>query len=106
MPNYIYVSLQDEDKVLMFRLDSGTGTLTPQGALPLQGGPSAMAMSPDRKVLYVSHRNVPGISSYQIDPNSGALTQTGSATPEAAPISSRLTAKVGSCWEPITRALT
>jgi 6-phosphogluconolactonase len=44
-----------------------------------------MAMSPDRKVLYVSHRNVPGISSYQIDPNSGVLTQTGSVTPEAAP---------------------
>ena len=85
MPNYIYVSLQDEDTVLIFRVDSGTGTLTPQGALPLQGGPSAMAMSPDQKVLYVSHRNVPGISSYQIDPHSGALTQTGSATPEAAP---------------------
>jgi 6-phosphogluconolactonase (cycloisomerase 2 family) len=69
MPNYIYVSLQDEDKVLIFRLDSGTGKLTPQGALPLPGGPSAMAMSPDRKVLYVSHRNVPGISSYQTPPS-------------------------------------
>ena len=85
MPNYIYVSLQDEDKVLIFRLDSGTGKLTPQGALPLPGGPSAMAMSPDRKVLYVSHRTVPGISSYQMDPNAGALTQTGAVTPEAAP---------------------
>ena len=49
MPNYMYVSLQDEDKVLIFRLDSGTGTLTPQGVLPFQGGPSAMAMSPTRR---------------------------------------------------------
>ena len=41
-------------------------------------------MSPDRKVLY-GHRNVPGISSFRIDPDTGALTQSGTVAPEAAP---------------------
>jgi 6-phosphogluconolactonase len=44
-----------------------------------------MAISPDRQVLYVGHRNVPGITSFRIDPQTGDLTQSGTVSPEAAP---------------------
>ena len=63
MPYYMYVSLQDDDKIVVFTMDAGTGKLTPKGEVPVSGGPSPLTMSPDRKVLYVGHRTVPGISS-------------------------------------------
>src|SRR5437764_3491683 len=85
MPYYMYVSLQDDDKIVVFTMDAGTGKLTPQGAVPVSGGPSPLTMSPDRKVLYAGHRTVPGISSFRIDPATGALTQSGTVSPEAAP---------------------
>src|SRR5882672_2867876 len=85
MPYYMYVSLQDDDKILRFTMDAGTGTLTPTGEVPVAGGPSPLTMSPDRKVLYVGHRHVPGISSFRIDPDTGELTQSGTVSPEAAP---------------------
>jgi len=31
MPYYIYVSLQDDDKIVVFTMDARTATLTPQG---------------------------------------------------------------------------
>ena len=77
MATYMYVSLQDDDKVLIFGVDSGTGKLTAKGEVPAVGGPSASAVSPDRTVFYVGHRNSKEISSFQIDPNTGGLTLIG-----------------------------
>jgi 6-phosphogluconolactonase len=85
MPTYLYVSLQDEDKILMLAMDAATGHLTPRSEVPVAGGPSPLAISPDRQVLYVGHRNGPAISSFRIDSDSGGLTPSGTVTPEAAP---------------------
>ena len=85
MPYYMYVSLQDEDQIRVLTMDAETGHLTPQGEVPVAGGPSPLTISPDRKVLYVGHRTVPAISSFRIDPDTGGLTQSGTVAPEAAP---------------------
>src|SRR5947209_14699025 len=85
MPYSLYVCLQDEDKILVFSLDSGTGQLTPQTEVPLAGGPSVMAISPDRQVLYVGHRGSPAISSFRIDQSTGGLTPQGRVGTEHAP---------------------
>src|SRR3989442_14430116 len=85
MPYYMYVSLQDDDKIRTFTMDAETGHLTPKGEVPVSGGPSPLTLSPDRKVLYVGHRNVPAISSFRIDPDTGGLTQSGAVSPEAPP---------------------
>jgi len=63
MPYYMYVSLQDDDKIATYTMDADTGTLTPKGETPVEGGPSSLAISPDRQVLYASHRNSMAISS-------------------------------------------
>ena len=63
MPYYMYVSLQDDDKIRILTMDAATGQLTPKGEVPVSGGPSPLTISPDRKVLYVGHRNVPGSAS-------------------------------------------
>ena len=85
MANYMYVSLQDDDKVLVFSMDAQSGNLTPKGESPVSGAPSALAISPDRKVLYVGHRNSKEISSYRIDQDSGGLAQNGIVSVEAGP---------------------
>ncbi len=85
MAHYVYVSLQDDDKVLVFTMDTQTGKLTPTGEIPVSGAPSALAISPDRKVLYVGHRNSNQISSYRIDQDSGGLAQNGIVSLEAGP---------------------
>ncbi len=77
MATYMYVSLQDDDKVSIFGVDPATGKLTPNGEVSAAGGPSASAISPDRKVFYVGHRNSKEISSFGINPNTGGLTLIG-----------------------------
>jgi 6-phosphogluconolactonase len=80
----LYVCLQDEDKIVAYTMDAETGQLTPQDAVPVAGGPSGLALSPDRHVLYVGHRGQPAISSFRIDPATGGLTPQGTvASPDA-----------------------
>jgi 6-phosphogluconolactonase len=85
MPYSVYVCLQDEDKIAAFAMDAGSGQLTPQAEVPARGGPSVMALSPDRRTLYVGHRTQPTISSFRIDPDSGGLTLLGTVVPAHAP---------------------
>ena len=85
MPYSLYVSLQDEDKIVTFTMDADTGQLTPQADVPLSGGPSVLAISPNRQVVYVGHRSVPTISSFRIDHRTGGLTLQGTVPQEHAP---------------------
>ena len=71
MPHSLYICLQDEDKIAAFAIDADTGRLTPQAEVPAAGGPSVMAISPDRRTLYVGHRTMPAISSFRIDHGTG-----------------------------------
>ena len=85
MPNYMYVSLQDDDKVLVFGLDPGSGRLTQKAEVTVIGAPSASGISPDQKVLFVGHRNSQEISSFRIDPDTGGLTLISKVSVQAAP---------------------
>src|SRR6266480_780991 len=85
MADCLYVCLQDEDKIACFAIDAGTGKLTHQADVPVASGPSVLAISPDRRVLYVGHRTEPAISSFRIDPAIGALTRQGSVSAADAP---------------------
>jgi 6-phosphogluconolactonase len=85
MACYMYVSLQDDDKIAVFTMDAGTGKLTPTSEVPVPGGPSPLAIRPDRNVLYVGHRGSSAISSFRIDQDTGGLSQNGTVALEAAP---------------------
>ncbi len=85
MPYSLYVCLQDEDKIAVFTMDADTGRLSPQAEVPAAGGPSVLAISPRRDVLYAGHRTRPAISSFRIDPATGGLTPQGTVSPEHAP---------------------
>ena len=85
MPDSLYVCLQDEDKIAAFAIDGDTGRLTPRADVPAAGGPSVMAISPDRKTLYVGHRTRPAISSLRIDQATGGLSLLGTVSQADAP---------------------
>ena len=85
MPEALYVCLQDDDKIAAFAIDAGTGRLTPQSEEPAAGGPSVMAISPDRRTLYVGHRTQPAISSFRINQSTGSLSLLGTISQEHAP---------------------
>ena len=86
MPYYAYVSLQYDDKILVFKMDAGTGKLTQQAAVPVSGGPAALAVDPDRKFLYVGRRVALDIASFRIDHADGGITQIGSAPLQGVPV--------------------
>ena len=83
MPTYLYVSLGDDDKILVFTVNTETGKLTPKAEVPVSGGPSGLAISPDREVLYVGHRGGPGLSSWRIDHGTGGFTQNGTVSTDS-----------------------
>ena len=82
MPHYVYVAAQDDNKVGIYTMDADTGALTHEADVPMPGGPSLLAISPDKRTLYVSHREGLELSSHRIDPSSGGLTQTGAVAVE------------------------
>src|SRR5271168_4486573 len=81
----LYVGLQDDDKIVVFALDGESGALAKRADVPAGGGPSVMAISPDRSTLYVGHRERPSIASYRIDPASGGVSLSGTAAQADAP---------------------
>ena len=85
MTSYVYVASQDDNRISVFTIDGETGGLTPRAEAPMPGGPSLLAISPNRQYLYVGHREVPEISSHRIDPGTGGLTRNGSISPSDAP---------------------
>jgi 6-phosphogluconolactonase (cycloisomerase 2 family) len=85
MPYSLYVCAQDDNKIAAFGLDVDSGRLTPQADIPAAGGPSVLAMSPDRRVLYVGYRTEPAIASCRIDQRTGALASQGRVSPSHAP---------------------
>ena len=85
MPDMLYVGLQLDDKIAVFALNADRGGLTKRGDVAAAGGPSVMAIGPDRNTLYVGYRTRPSIASYRIDPATGGLSLLGTAAQADAP---------------------
>ena len=82
MTSFVYVGNSDSQTVSVFRLNADGGLVPVETvAVPgpdKPGGSLPMAVSPDRKRLYVALRNEPySVVTYAIDAASGQLTQVG-----------------------------
>ncbi len=84
MASVLYVGLQDADKIAVFSIDD-SGKLSKEGEVSAVGGPSVMAVSPDRQMLYVGQRAGPAIIAFAIAPKTGELRAAGAATQRHAP---------------------
>jgi len=85
MPYYMYISISEEDRLLVFTVDPEMGRLESQGSVMVLGRPAPLAIDPERRFLYVGRRGAREISSYQIDWSTGGLSLIGIASLEADP---------------------
>ncbi|MSQ05660.1 MAG: lactonase family protein [Dehalococcoidia bacterium] len=76
MPTFMYVSLQGDDRILIFAVNSRTGALTPKGEAKVAGGPAPIAINPARQNLYIGRRGTKQLSSFKINQRTGGLTET------------------------------
>src|SRR5688572_11870264 len=76
---FVYVGNADSNEISVLQLDRQSGDLTVVETVPIPGitkagGSTPMAVSPDRRVLYVGTRGEPKIAAgFAIDPASGRL---------------------------------
>ncbi|MDP4074651.1 beta-propeller fold lactonase family protein [Acidovorax sp. A1169] len=77
---WVYVSNADSQDLSVLELDRSAGTLKPVETVPLAGMAMPLAVSPDKRVLYVALRSQPfRVVSLAIDPASGKLRKLGEA---------------------------
>lgn len=70
----VYVSNADSGEISVLQLDAQAGALVPVETVPVSGTAMPMAISPDRRHLYVSLRSQPfSVSSFAIDQQTGKL---------------------------------
>ena len=93
MPTVVYVSLQGDDQIARFTMDTATGALTLEERIAVPGGPAPMATDPDRRHLYVGRRGARILASYRIERPDGRLTPIGEVALETDP-----------CWLAMDRA--
>lgn len=77
MAFHMYVSLQDDDRIVRFVMDPEAGSLERRGVVDVPGGPAPLAINPAGTSLYVGQRNDLRLSSFAIDQRTGDLTPTG-----------------------------
>ena len=85
MKYFLYVSLQEDDRIDVFAMDAATGRLEPRTSIEVPGGPAPMATDPGKRHLYVGRRGDREISSYGIDPGTGRLSFIGTASLDTDP---------------------
>ena len=87
MAYFMYVSLQNDDKIAIFEIDPGSGKLQPNGSVGTNR-PAPMAVDPERKYLFVGRRNPDdfGMSTFRIDRRSGGLAPIGAIPLQGDPV--------------------
>lgn len=84
MATFVYVGCAESNEIHVLRLERDAGALGPVERVPIPGvatpGPSTpMAVSPDRRFLYVGTRGEPRLAvGFAVDPASGRLAYAGS----------------------------
>ena len=84
--HYMYVALQDDDRISIFTMNPATGALSWQEDVAVEGGPAPLALSPDKRVLHVGRRGSQDIASYGVDPRTGSLSFLGAAPLQGEPV--------------------
>lgn len=70
---YVYVSMGNEKKIQIFRLDAKDGKLSPVETMTVEGAPGSLAVDPQKKIFLASLRTNDMLASFRIDPATGKL---------------------------------
>ena len=80
MGTFMYVSLQQEDRIAQYTLDPSSGALEHHADYALAGMPAPMAVDPEKRLLFVGRRLAGdfGLTGFSIEPETGHLEQLNS----------------------------
>ncbi|MBA3314104.1 MAG: lactonase family protein [Planctomycetota bacterium] len=98
--SFVYACDLGTDEVLIFRLNSEEGTLTPteprSAKVPPGGGPRHLAMHPNGRFAFANNEMTSAVTAFSRDPKSGALSpkQTVSTLPDGKPVPGNSTAEI------------
>jgi len=81
----VYITLQGDNKIAIYNLNSETGELSHQEDIATPGGPAPFAVSPDNTRAYTGLRDANVMASFNVNPDSGSLTQSGTVKLESDP---------------------
>ena len=70
---FAYVSLDGENKIVVYAINDSDGTLNRQSETKLEGSAGPLCVSPDQKFLYASVRSAGKLAAFRILPNDGRL---------------------------------
>lgn len=92
---FVYVSLQGDQKIALYRLDPSDGKLTHQADAKIAGEPGALIVDPKRQFLFAAIRSTGDLSAFKIDGPTGKLTHlnTVQAGPDPAHIATDRTGR-------------
>ena len=71
---FVYVSVSQENRIAVFRLDESSGSLEAAGSLDVDGSPGSIALDPSGRRLYVALRSTGKLATLRADPRTGGLT--------------------------------
>ena len=74
MTNIVYISLSEEDSILIYKMDDVSGRLSLIDKTKVEGGPAPLTKDPEGKLLFVGSRASCKVSSFSINQTSGSLT--------------------------------
>lgn len=75
---FVYGSNRGHNSIAIFKVNAGSGKLTPIGFEPTQGAmPRNFMITPDGKWLLVANQNSDNVATFRINPNTGRLTPSG-----------------------------
>lgn len=75
---HLYASLRlKHDGIVLFDVDPATGNLTRRSHTPTAGHPRNFTLTPDGRYMLVACRDADAVQIFAIDPDSGAMTDTG-----------------------------
>jgi 6-phosphogluconolactonase len=72
--DFVYVSLDAEQSIAIYEIDSALGTLNFIKKITLNGEPGALAVDPTHTFLYAAIRSTNSILSFQVNARNGDLT--------------------------------
>jgi 6-phosphogluconolactonase len=74
---YVYISVNQEKKIVIFKLNREKGELVQEGELKLAGLPGSLCTDPKDNNMYAALRDVKGVASMKIDKKTGKLIHLG-----------------------------
>jgi len=79
LPYYMYITISEEDRIAIFKMDPDSGDLQHREDVPLVGRPAPLALHPTKRYLYAAQRGINQLSSFAVDQSTGGLSLIGEA---------------------------